>query len=283
MMTLPRAARNSVLLNLCNLAPVLHPRSVVMIHDAQTYLFPQDYSGRQAAGYRALLPIIGSRAAKVITVSEYSKARLVEHRIAAADKIDVIHNGSDHILDEPADPSVLAKHALEQGGYVLVIGTTKRYKNISTVFRALEDTGLRLVVAGGPGNAQSYLELGIKPPESTLFTGFVSDAELRSLYSHAGVFCLPSLTEGFGLPAVEAMQCGCPVIASNAGAMPEICGDAAILVSAENSGEWREAIKAVLGEPARADDLRKAGYDRAAAFQWERAAQQLWSSLEPLL
>lgn len=282
MLSLPQAARGALLVNFCNLAPLLHGNSIVMIHDAQTYLYPKDYSGRQAMAYRALLPWIGRRARRVLTVSEFSRSTLAAHGIADENKIDVVPNGTDHILDVPPDARILDRHGLQRHGFVLVLGSAKEYKNIRRVFAALADGGPRLVVAGGP-DRDAYLSRGWNPPDSAVFTGFVTDAELRALYQNATLFAFPSLTEGFGLPAVEAMHCGCPVIVAAAGAMPEICGGAALQVDPTDTAAWRKAIKEITQSAQLADDLRQRGEAQARAYSWQRAGQRLWSVLEPLL
>ena len=285
MVTLPMAARGSLLVNFCNLAPLLHGDSVVMIHDAQTFLFPEDYTGRQATFYRLLLPLIARRARRILTVSEFSRQSLAEHGVGSLDKIDVVHNGTDHILTAPSDAAILAKHGLTRGGYVMTLGSAKGYKNIRTVFAAMQPpspSGLPLVVAGGPGAAE-YRKRGWEPPVGTVFTGFVSDAELRALYEGAAVFVFPSLTEGFGLPPVEAMQCGCPVVAARAGAMPEVCGDAAMLVEADRPDAWREAIAAVVEDAALADEFRAKGTARARQLSWDAAGKRLEDIIAPLV
>ncbi|MEM9785150.1 MAG: glycosyltransferase family 1 protein [Pseudomonadota bacterium] len=283
MLTLPRAARRSLLLNLCNLAPLAHRNSVVMIHDAQTFLHPEDYGGLQGAAYRTFLPWIGRRARRVLTVSDFARASLGEHRIAPPDRIVTVHNGTDHILRPTPDRSVLDRHGLTDGGYVLVLGTTKGYKNIHRVFKAMETPapgGLRLVVAGGPGE-QKYRDRGWHAPSDTVFTGFVSDAELRALYTSARVFAFPSLTEGFGLPPLEAMHCGTPVIASRAGAMIEVCGDAALFAEPDDTAAWREGIERLAGPEGQTYAAR--GNVQAARFTWTAAGDRLWSVIAPLV
>lgn len=285
MLTLPRLSRGRLLVNFCNLAPVLHGNSVVMIHDAQTYLYPADYSGRQATAYRALLPLIGARARRILTVSGFSRESLADHRVGTRDKIDVVHNGTDHILDVEPEPRILSEHGLQPGRYVMVVGSAKGYKNIARIFEAMRDPapgGLRLVVAGGPGE-QAYRAKGWTPPEGTIFTGFVSDGALRSLYEGAAVFAFPSRTEGFGLPPIEAMHCGAPVIAASAGAMPEVCASGAEFVDPEDTEGWRRSIEAIVTSPERADALRKAGSQRAAELSWRAAGDRLWDVIAPLV
>ncbi|MCJ1962717.1 glycosyltransferase family 4 protein [Novosphingobium mangrovi (ex Hu et al. 2023)] len=285
MLTLPRAARGSLLVNFCNLAPLLHTNSAVMIHDAQTFLYPEDYSGRQARAYRRLLPWIGRRARRVLTVSEFARQSLASFGIAPLDKIDVVHNGTDHLTREAPDPEILRRLGLAPGSYVLTVGSAKGYKNMRTVFEALRDPlagGQRLVVAGGPG-ALAYHDRGWTPPAHALFSGFVSDAELRALYAGASAFLFPSLTEGFGLPPVEAMHSATPVIAAHAGAMPEVCSDGALLVPPEDPQAWREAVDALLSSRELARHLVARGGQRAAQLSWNAAGDRLWQVLEPLV
>jgi len=285
MLTLPSAAKGHLLVNFCNLAPLLHDNSVVMIHDAQTFLFPEDYTGRQAMFYRLLLPWIARRARRILTVSEFSRQSLARFGIGSLDQIDVVHNGTDHILSAPADQSFLAEKGLTAGSYVLTLGSAKGYKNMRTVFAALDTPlpgGQMLVVAGGAGEA-AYRAKGWNPPKGTVFTGFVSDAQLRALYEGAAAFVFPSLTEGFGLPPVEAMHCGAPVVAARAGAMPEVLGEAAMLVTADSPAEYREALVSLLDGGETAAKLRNAGLQRAGQLSWQAAGDRLWSLVEPLL
>lgn len=283
MLTLPRLARGALLLNFCNLAPLLHGNAVVMIHDAQTFLHPQDYAGRQAAAYRALLPLIARRARRILTVSDFARRSLVAHGIGTPGKIDVVHNGTDHILAVPADRRILERTGVAPGRFALALGSAKGYKNMRRLFAAFAAPAfadLPLVVAGGPPRA-AYEDAGWPPPPQARFTGFVEDAELRALYEAAAVFLFPSLTEGFGLPAVEAMHCGCPVVAARAGAMPEVCGEAARLVDPEDTDGWRAAVAALAEGEGRAALVAK-GRARAATLTWDRAGDRLWQIVEPL-
>lgn len=279
MLTLPWISRGALLVNFCNLAPVLHPNSVVMIHDAQTFLYPEDYSGRQAKAYRMLLPVIARRARHVLTVSEFARQSLAEHGVGTLDKISVVHNGTDHILDVPEDRGLLDQHGLALGGYAFAVGSAKGYKNIRLLFDVFRDPALAdmpLVVAGGPP-AETYVAAGWTLPPNARFLGFVSDAALRALYAQAAVFLFPSCTEGFGLPPIEAMHCGTPVVAARAGAMPEVCGDAALLVAPDDVRGWREAVGTAR---ATGQDLRARGVARAAEFTWKRAGARLWEVLD---
>lgn len=283
MVTLPRAAGRRLLVNFCNLAPVAHPNSVVMIHDAQTFICPEAYTTRQIIGYRMMLPLIGRRARRVFTVSEFSRDVLARYRIARPRKVDVVPNGTDHLLAVVPCPDVLARHGLRAGTYVMVLGSVQPYKNVKRVFEALRGASshVPLVVVGGPAR-DVYHAIGLEPPPATVFTGAVTDRELRALYEGAAVFAYPSLTEGFGLPPVEAMHCAVPVVASRAGAIPEVCGPAARLVDPADTAGWSRAL-VELSTGAGAAELVGRGRDRASELTWSATGDRLWDCVRPLV
>ena len=284
MITLPRATRGRLLVNFCNLGPLVHSNSVVMIHDTQTFMYPQDYSGRQAVAYRMLLPIIGKRARLVLTVSEFAKASLVEYGVAREEKIEVVHNGGDHLLSIDADENTLSTKSLKPTGYALAFGSTKSYKNLGCLFEAFRHPALAdlpLAIAGGPPK-DAYRSLGYNPPPTARFLGSVSDGELRALYQNAAMFLFPSKTEGFGLPPIEALNFGCPVIAARAGAIPEVCGEGALLIDPNDVAGWIDAIQRF----RHADQtlaFQAAARDRARHFTWSRAGDRLWEVLSALV
>jgi glycosyltransferase involved in cell wall biosynthesis len=225
------------------------------------------------------MPVIGNRAKLVLTVSEFARKSIAANGIAPAEKIRVVYNGTDHILQTQSDLTVLSRIGVTPGRYLLAVGSTKGYKNMRVLFDALQmaPSEFPLVVAGG-GNQQDFTNAGLIIPPHVRFTGRVTDQELRGLYENASVFLFPSRTEGFGLPPLEAMQCGCPVVSARAGAMPEVCGDGAILVSPDEPAEWVEAIRAATTDTKRQELLAR-GRQRAQLFTWEKAARMLQDAL----
>jgi glycosyltransferase involved in cell wall biosynthesis len=136
-----------------------------------------------------------------------------------------------------------------------------------------------LVIAGG--GAAIFSGGASKPGGGARYLGRVSDQELKSLYQNALALAFPSLTEGFGLPPVEAMQCGCPVLASTGGAIPEVCGDAVMYIAPDDQAGWTEAMERIEADQTLRARLSHAGRRRAALFTWERAARALLASLAP--
>ena len=270
---LPRLARDGVLVNLCNLAPLRHPRQLLLIHDAQFLFADSGYPLRQRLGYRWLVPRMAAASRTVLTVSDYSRSMLDVLDVVPRARTKVLYNGADHILEHAADGAVLPRFGLAQRGYILLFGSIKGYKNNAVVFNALRDPlpGLRLVVIGP--NANALARAGIIPPPDTVFVGKIDDASLRALYESAHCLAFPSRTEGFGLPPVEAMLCGCPVVAAPAGAIPEVCRDAVRYADVDDPAGWRKTLSAMQcnAEAAKATSSS----NRAADFTWAAAGLQL--------
>ena len=275
--SLPWAARKGVLVSLCNLGPVLHPHAITMIHDAQVHLTPQSYSRGFRLWYRFLQPLLGRANRQILAVSHYSKEQLVRHGVAKAERITVIHNGCDHILATPPDHGAPAAHGLAAGRYVLALANTQAHKNIPLLLKAFADPrlgDLTLVLFGSATRAD-FERLGASVPANVHFTGRIDDAALAGLMVHAAAFACPSTTEGFGLPPLEAMMLGCPAIVAPCGALPEVCGDAALIAAPHDAGAWVDQIRALADDPDLATRMRRAGKRRAEAFTWDSAARKL--------
>jgi glycosyltransferase involved in cell wall biosynthesis len=271
---LPRATGDGVLVSLANLAPIAARRQILLLHDAQ-FLFPDSgYPLRQRLGYRWLTPLMARRSATVLTVSDYSRQMLDLLGVVPRARSAVLYNGVDHILDTPADPGTLARLGLTRRGYALMFGSAKGYKNVRIVFDAFAErfSPVRLVVIGAAPDALAAA--GLTAPPGTLFAGKCDDASLRALYEGAHSLLMPSRTEGFGLPPIEAMLCGCPAIVAPAGALPEMCRDAALYADVDDPESWRAAIRTLEGAAVR-DAKLALGKKRAGHFTWARAGREL--------
>lgn len=276
-LNLPWLARNALLVNLCNLGPVFHPDSLTMIHDAQVYLTPESYSLGFQLWYKLIHPLLGRTNRRILTVSEYSKQQLVRCGVAPAEKITVIHNGCDHVLARnPADDFVAAS-GLESGRYVLALASTLAHKNIRILLEAFADEKLAdmTLVLFGSASKEAFEKLGTPIPPNVRFVGRVDDSQLAALMIQAAAFACPSTTEGFGLPPLEAMILGCPAIVAPCGALPEVCGEAALMADPHDAGSWVEQIRRLADDPDLSARLGEAGRRQAEKFTWDSAARKL--------
>ena len=274
-----RARRAAALLCPANLAPVGFPRTVVVLHDAAPLRHPGWYSRGYAAWQRRLLPRIARSALRVITVSAFSRAELVELLDLAPERVTIVPGGVDPSFAPDAHAD-LARAALGLARpYVLCVASHTARKNLGALApaaAALAAMGIDVVVAGGH-RPQFAAEQGL---EALRLVGHVPDELLPGLYAGAEAFVLPSRYEGFGLPVLEAMACGTPVVAADTSALPETCGGAARLVPPDGEAV-RDALTALLGDAAERDRLRAAGLARAAHFSWDATARGVDAVLNP--
>jgi len=278
---LPRAAASGVLLNLAGSAPAFHRRQVCMLHDAAIFDRPEAYTLLFRSWYRMLFAWLSRSARTLLTVSEYSKGRLCRHLRVEPARLHVVRNGADHLGDVEPDQSVFPYYGIEPGRFVLAVGSSNPNKNLPRLEAAVRqlhrDTGLRLVLVGGI-NSRVFApsaadELGDRVV--VVRTGPVSDARLKALYENAVALVFPSLYEGFGLPPLEAMACGCPVLAANASAIPEICGEGAAYFDPYSCADIERALRGLLTAPERRVELRNAGFRRVRNFRWADSARSL--------
>lgn len=267
---LPARARGCALLYCpANLAPVADKRAVVVIHDAAALRMPGAYSRTYVAYQRAMLPLIARRARLVITVSDFGRAELVELLGIAPERVKVIPAGVDERFRPTVDPAPAQQAYGLDRPYALALGTRSMRKNVAALeaaARALRERGIEPILAGGQ---RAYL----RDSDTSLRTlGYVSEEHLPALYAGARVLAVPSLHEGFGLPCLEAMASGVPVVAARRGALPETIGDAGLLVDPESDGELADALVAAACDQSLRARLIAAGLRRAAGFPWRRTA-----------
>jgi glycosyltransferase involved in cell wall biosynthesis len=269
-LVLPVRARGARWL-LCpaNLAPLAHPRTAVVLHDAAPLRNPDWYSGAYARWQRVLLPRIAHRAKLVITVSEFSRNEL---RDLLGVEAHVVPGGVDARFTPDADPAPAARaHGLEGRPYVVTVASRTTRKNLGVltpVAHQLGADGIEIVAAGG--DRPQFRAPG-ETPTTVRALGHVDDALLPGLYAGASAFVLPSLYEGFGLTCLEAMACGTPVVAADRTALPETCGDAALLVDPNDPDAITQALRRAVGN----DTLIARGIARAAQFTWQRTARDV--------
>ncbi|NHC45897.1 glycosyltransferase family 4 protein [Motilibacter aurantiacus] len=278
---LPYLARDGMLVNLTNTGPVAVRRQVVTIHDAAVFTFPEAYSPVFRRWYQVMLPVLGRQARAVMTVSEFSRSQLLEHCRVPAAKVTVTSGGSQHVLGTEPDNEVLERHGLTGRPFVLAVSSqnpTKNFPRLAQALSQLDGSGFDIVIAGGT-NSRIFNE-STSLPDAVKQLGYVTDPELVALYRAAGCFVFPSLYEGFGLPLVEAMALGCPVVASDAGPMREIAGDAAVFVDPQSVESISAAIARVMADADLRESMSRRGRERSQRFDWDAAAGRLIEVIE---
>ncbi len=260
--------------------------SVVTCYDLIPLVCPEYFTGTQRLIYR-LTHILALKAARVVlAISEATKADLARAFHLDPQRIHVTPLAADFSFT-PRPPAqivaVRAKYALPER-YVLYLGINKPHKNLARLVQAWQAANLRsqfpdlkLVIAGQwderyPEARRLAEELGLK--DQVVFAGPVSEADLPALYSGALLFVFPSLYEGFGLPVLEAMACGTPVVCSNTSSLPEVAGNAALLVEPQDVTALADAVSRAANDEELRQAMRKKGLTQAARFSWERTAQE---------
>ena len=271
------------------LPPLIHCRSVVTIHDCIHLMFPQYLPGRTAYAYaRASIWMATKRADRILTVSETSKSDILRRFRVPADKITVVYNAIDErlrMVPRPEDfERVRARYQLKDP-FALYVGNIKPHKNLERLIDAFDrvrrDPGnenLKLVIIGDQLTKYQGLRRAVhrhKLYKHVRFFGFVPLETLAVLYRLASVFVFPSLYEGFGLPPLEALASGTPVVTSNASSLPEVVGDAAVLVDPYDADSIAEGMRKVLTDPVLRESLREKGLARANDYSWAQSIQQI--------
>ena len=261
------------LLSFCNLAPVAIRRQIVCVHDLHTWLMPESYGWLFRMAHRLILPLLGRRAARITTVSKLSRRHLIEFGVAAANKITVAYNGSDHVARWGSGRAPTRGEAHRP--YVLCLGRSQKYKNAELLVRLsplLDGLGLDIWMAGDIVPAE-VRRLGAGRHKNLRLLGLIGDGDFHDALTGALAFLFPSRIEGFGLPAVEAMAAGCPVIASTSPCLPEICGEAALYANPDDPDAWAEMVRQLKENPLLRQRLVEAGYAKATTYSWRRIAE----------
>ena len=270
------------------LPPLVSCRSVVTIHDCIHLMFPQYLPNRLAHRYaRTSIALAARRATRVLTVSESSKRDIMRFVDAPAEKIDVIYNAYDERFGvEPREEEVVRVRERYQlhDEFVLYAGNVKPHKNLGRLidaFQIVRNRGLdhlKLVLIGDDISKYAALRRAVHQHQLhkyVRFLGYLPEETLAVMYRLAGVFVFPSLYEGFGLPPLEAMASGTPVVTSNVSSLPEVAGDAALLVDPYEPAAIADGIYRVLTDEELRRDLRRKGLARAHQFSWEQSVRRV--------
>lgn len=272
---LPFAAGDR-LLSLCNTGPVFASRHIVCIHDANTRIAPESYSLPFRLVYRVLHPVLGRAAMRVSTVSKFSASQLTKFGIARKQKIDVIPNGHEHALGWQKDITDAIRPACNRQT-IVVLGSRAFHKNISMLLElapALAKEGLQLAIVGA-ANANVFCNTGdTAAADNVLWLGRRSDGELAALYENALCLAFPSLTEGFGLPPLEAMALGCPVVSSDRASLPEVGGEAVLYADPLSPDDWLDCFVRLRDDRDLREKCERLGREQAQEFSWMQSAER---------
>ena len=252
---------------------------IVTVHDLIRSCFP---FSRDRVTERILLKLDRryiKRASHIIAVSYSTRNDLIKYLKIPDDRISVVYNGVDRNIFKPYEVKLLDKP------YILYVGAERPRKNLGRLFEAFaklkgEFPELKLVKIGTPGRSEKFRSEVMRQLESlgitrdTIFVGHVSGLELAHYYSSATLLAYPSLYEGFGLPPLEAMACGCPVVTSNTSSLPEVVGEAGIMVDPYDTDSLAQAMRQVLTDAKLRDDMIRKGLEQSKRFSWERAAKE---------
>jgi len=257
--------------------------TAVVVYDLVAFVDPNNAQARAARIERATIGRAVRRAGAFLCISEATRRDLVARFPAAADRARVVPLAADPRFATPGEPARLGVP------YVLGVGTLEPRKNLVRLIEAWAALppsvrGDHVLALVGPTgwDVDATLAAARAHPDDVRLLGFVSDEELASLYAGATAFAYPSTYEGFGLPVLEAMAAGAPVVTSSVSSLPEVAGDAAVLVDPYDVRAIRDALASVLADPAQRSELRERGRTRAAAFSWARTAQETLAVLQAL-
>lgn len=263
---------------------------VFTLHDLSLVLHAEHHSKDRRLFFDHFFASRLDEADQIIVPSRSVRRELLAYAPVSEERVAVIPEGVDARFSpqsEMAVSNLRREHGLPDA-YLLFVGTLDPRKNLSTVLKALARTESRLPLViigwsgwGAPQFREELRRMGME--ERVVFPGYLTDDELAAAYSGASAFLYPSVYEGFGLPVLEAMACGCPVICSNAASIPEVAGDAAMLVDPMDSASWTDAIDTVVNDPVTWSKMAKGGLRRAAEFSWQRAADRTYDLFKAVI
>ena len=264
-------------LNLCMLGPILKKRQIIVIHDTSTKAMPEAFSRIFKAAYDFIIPNACRRADLVVSVSDFSRREIQKYYGLDPSRIPLCYEGSDHIKSVEPDNRIIDRLGLSHRPFFLGVGINARNKNLPGTIAALHKANLKdaVLIATGNRSIGVHGDTTNIHDDKVVHTGHITDRELRALYDHALALVYPSTYEGFGLPPLEAMQCGCPAIVSDHDVLVEIGGDATLRCGVNDVDSLAAAMSAVYGDPALRERLIATGYKHAQLYTWDKTARIL--------
>ncbi len=279
-LVLSKWARSDWLLNLCNTAPLWRRRQSTFIHDAQVFAIPRNFNWKFGLWYRTMLRIVGKRSEGVFTNSQFSQTELSKFAGISDGKIAVLHLGADHMHRLAPSMTEEVSTQIPKRPFLLAVSSASPNKNFEAIVRAISILGddAPPCVFVGQKNSAVFGKLDMDTSRITEL-GYVSDETLAVLYSRALCLVYPSYYEGFGLPPLEAMALGTPVIVSNTSSLPEVCADAALYCDPSKPETLAQAIRVLQTDQNARQVLSLAGKERAKAFAWNQCVEKMLDAL----
>jgi len=264
-------------------------RTLLTVHDLSFVHYPDHFVPKLVRYLSQVVPRSVARADRVLADSEATRADLITHLGTPPEKVDVLYSGVAPRFRPEVEPGererLRARYGLGDVPYILSVGTLQPRKNYTRLIQAFARLrgDVQLAIAGGRGwLCQDILAEAARLGGRVRILGFVEEVDLPVLYRNAALFAFPSLYEGFGLPVLEAMACGVPVVCSNASSLPEVAGDAALLIDPLDTEELTQALNRGLEDAGLRQAMVDRGFVQAARFTWERAARQLLAVFDAL-
>ena len=282
---LPLWLKGQFLFSPSNIGPAFHTNQAVTFHDASVFAIPGAYSRMFKAKYRFVFRRLAGRARCILTDSVFSQKELADHLKCDPQRFEVVPLGGDHLQDIQPDQGILETHGLKDQPYILMVASQSPHKNTARLLEAVAGLkgGTKFALAGGSFKSVFQGERTGQLPPNVIQLGYINDAELKSLYENALGFIFPSTYEGFGLPILEALNCGCPVLSSRAASLPEVGGGAVLYFDPFNVDDIRDKLETFISGPQLRNDLRQRGRRQAAQFTWKQTARRTLDRLSALL
>ena len=271
---LPLYLKGGFLFSPANSGPFLHQNQAVTFHDASVFAIPHAYSFWFRLKYKLIFRSLARLAKVIFTDSKFSQTELSRYLKQSSEKFKVIHLAGDYIDRIQADTSILSRHNLSKDRYVFMVGSQSPHKNLAAVRDAVEliNSDIKVVFVGGQYQKVFNKEIGRATTKNIIVLGYITDEELRALYLNALGFIFPSFYEGFGLPILEAMHCGCPVLCARAASLPEVAGEAALFFDPMRGSSIAKAIDNIFINQQLRNELIQKGYQRTKEFSWQTTA-----------
>lgn len=273
---LPYYTWGNLLISMCMVSSLIKRKQIVIVHDASFKVNPQFFSFTFRTWYKFAISTLGKVARHIVTVSKFSRQELITKVGITANKISVIYNAADHMNRFGEADETFKKRIDKLKPFCLAVSSLSLNKNFTTLTKAFEKINFlnyNMVIAGGISNSLRKTELN----KSIEYVGYVTNEQLKYLYSNATLFIFPSLYEGFGIPPLEAMICGCPVISSNTSSLPEVLGEGSQYFNPRNVDEIARAIEDILRDKETLNSLRAAGFLQVHKYSWNKSASQLFN------